>query len=166
MELKEALEKLRLDNKFKDWNQKNKDNFFSYALKIVDQNNEKPWQLGFYHKKNDKIATFIIDETIELIGEEDIFKKPGVEINPINMEKIKLPFDEIITKAKEFQKEKYPNELLNKTIALLQRLEKYGTVWNLTFLTKAFKTLNMKINPETGEIIDHKLDSLMDFVEK
>ena len=69
-------------------------------------------------------------------------------------------------KPEEFQKKKYPKELVSKTITILQNLEQFGTVWNITFVMHSFRTLNMKINPESGEILHHNLESLMDFVKE
>ena len=98
--------------------------------------------------------------------EEEIFKKPDTEVKPIEIEKAKLLFEKILKKAEEFQKKKYPKELVSKTIAILQNLEQFGTVWNITFVMHSFRTLNMKINPESGEILHHNLESLMDFVKE
>jgi len=166
MDLKLALEKLKQSKEFKDLS-KNKDMYFSYALIMLENNKSGPWQLGFYHKSTDKMITFIVDkDEIKMEKEEEIFKKPGMEVNSLEIEKATIPYNEISKKAKEFQKKKHPKELVSKTIAILQNLEEYGNVWNITYVTHSFKTLNMKINPESGEIINHSLQSLMDFVKK
>ena len=81
----------------------------------------------------------------------------------IDLNKVKLSFAEIIDLASEFQKEKYPKEESNKIIAILQNLEKFGNVWNLTFITESFKTLNIKVNTENGKIVEHKLSSIFEF---
>ncbi len=166
MELKSAFKKLEESNDFKNWSSKNPDDFLSYAFKIIENNKQEPWQLGFYHKTTDKITSFIINDSIKIQEEEEIFKKPDMKIMPLEIKKATIPFENILKKAKEFQKNKYPKELASKTIAILQNLEEYGTIWNITYVTHSFKTLNMKINPETGEILHHDLESLMDFVKK
>jgi len=166
MDLKLALEKLKQSKQFKDLN-KNKDIYFSYALIMLENNKSGPWQLGFYHKSTDKMITFISDkDEIKMEKEEEIFKKPGMEVNKVNIEKAKIPYTEILKKAEEFQKNIYPKELVNKIIAILQNLNEYGNIWNITYITHSFKTLNMKINAENGKIISHNLESLMDFVKK
>ena len=167
MELKLALKKLKQSNEFENWNKKNPDVFFSYALKMLEDDKEQPWQLGFYHKSTDKIVTFIVDENaIEMQKEEDVFKKPDTKVKQIDIEKVKIPFDKILEKTEQFQKKNYPKELINKTIAILQNLEEYGTIWNITYLTNSFKTLNIKVNAENGKIVCHNIDSLMRFVKK
>ena len=41
-------------------------------------------------------------------------------------------------------------------------------MYNFTFITQTFQTLNVKIDSKTGDVIEHKLYSLMDIgkVEK
>ena len=163
MELNQALKRLEESKEFEVWKKKNPETFFSYALKTSDND---AWHIGLYHKATDKMTTFVIDQEIKMQQEEEIFKKPGMEVNPINMDKIKIPFKKILIKAEEFQKKKYPKELVSKTIAILQNLEQYGSTWNITYVMHSFKTLNMKISPENGKILHHSLESLMDFAKK
>jgi|TARA_Y100000310_G_scaffold336554_1_gene421424 hypothetical protein len=167
MEFDSALKKLKESKEFKQWSIKNKDAFLSYTFKMLEDNKEVPWQFGFYHKATDKIITFIVDQDmIEIKEEEEVFKKPDTVVKQIDTEKIEISFKSILKKAKEFQKNKYPKELVSRTIAILQNLEEYGNIWNITYMTHSFKTLNMKINPENGKVMHHSLESLMDFIKK
>ena len=167
MELNPAFKKLKESKEFKEWNKKNKDTYLSYAFKMLENNKEVPWQFGFYHKAAEKITTFTVDKaTIKMQEEEEIFKKPDMEVKPLDINKIEIPFKKILKKAEDFQKSKYSKELVSRTIAILQNLEGYGNVWNITYVTHSFKTLNMKINTENGKIIHYSLDSLMDFIKK
>ena len=167
MELKQTLKKLKESKEFTDWNKKNPNNFFSYAFKMLENNKEGSWQLGFYHKAADRVTTFVANpNSIEMQEEEEIFKKPDMEVVPVDIKKIKVPFEKILKKAELFQKKKYPAELVSKTIAILQNLKEYGNIWNITYVTLSFKTLNMKINAENGKILHHSLESLMNIVKK
>ena len=167
MELDQALKKLEESKEFKEWNKKNKDTFLSYAFKMLEDNKKAPWQLGFYHKATDKIITFIVDPgLIQMQKEEEVFKKLDMEVRKLEIEKVKMPFEEILKKSKEFQNNKYPAELVSRTIAILQNLEEYGNIWNITYIMHSFKTLNMKVNPENGKILRHSLESLMNFIKK
>jgi len=167
MELKQALGKLKQSVQFRDLSNKNKELNFSHALIMFESNKDVPWQLGFYNKSTDKIITFIVNkDEIKMEKEEEIFKKPGMVVNLLTIEKVKIPYNEILKKAEDFQKKKYPKELVSKTIAILQNLEEYGNIWNITFVTHSFNTLNMKINPENGEIVHHSFNSLMDITKK
>jgi len=167
MELMSTYKKLEISNEFKDWKGKNINSFFSYAFIILGDNVKESWQLGFYNKKIDKITSFNIDEKkIEKQKEEEIFKKSDMKITPIELDKIKLPFEKIMKKIEEFQKKTYPKELVDKKIVILQNLQEYGTVWNVTCVTHSLKTLNIKIRSDDGKIINHGINSLMDFVRK
>ncbi len=167
MELNQALKKLNESKEFKEWSSKNKDTFLSYAFKMLDEHKKVPWQLGFYHKATDKIITFIVDDgLLEMKEEEEVFKKPDMAVKQINIEKLKIPFNQIFKKAEEFKKKEYPKELVSRTIAILQNLKEYGTIWNITCITRTFKTLNMKVNPENGKIMHHSVESLMSFIKK
>jgi len=167
MELQSALKKIKESKEFMDWNKKNPDIFFSYAFKIVEEKKEQPWQLGFYHKSTDKVVTFIADnDEIEMQKEEEIFKKPDMQVKPLEIEKIKIPFKKILKITEEFCKKEYPTEIVNKTIAILQNLEEYGNIWNITYITASFKTLNIKVNAENSKIMHHNIESLMSFANK
>ena len=167
MELKSVLKQLKESKEFTVINKKNPDIFFSYAFKMLEGNKEQLWQLGFYHKSTDKVITFVVKEnTIEILEEESIFKKPDTEVKPIEIKKVKISFENILKATEEFRKKKYPNELTNKTIVILQNLHDYGTIWNITFITYSFNTLNIKINVENGKIVHHSISPLMNFIKK
>ncbi len=164
MDLKSALKKLEGSKDFKKWKQKNKNNFFSYAFKILQEMNPNDWQLGFYDKKKDKITTFVIDgETINMRPAEEVFKKEDTKVNEIEIDKIKVTFDNALAKADEFQAKNFPNDKSIKTIAILQNISSLGNIWNITYVTGAFNTLNMKINASTGEIVEHNFASILSF---
>ena len=68
-----------------------------------------------------------------------------------------------IEKADEFQKKNLPRENNVKTIVILQNMAKLGNVWNITYLTDAFNTLNMKIDAATGKVLEHTTASVFSF---
>ena len=167
MDLMSALKRLKQSKEFSSLGEKIEGIYFSYAMTILENNKSTPWRLGFYHKSTDKMMTFIVDEDeIKMEKEEEIFKKPGMEVKKVDIEKIKIPYDEILKKAEELRKNRHPPELARKTIVILQNLGEFGNIWNITYVTHSFKTLNIKINAENGKILHHSLDSLMDFVKK
>ncbi|MBW2976748.1 hypothetical protein KY347_04855 [Candidatus Woesearchaeota archaeon] len=170
MELNSALKKLNESSGFISWKNKSKDIFFSYAFRMIEENSNKSnedWQLGFYNKTTDKITTFTVNDAgIEIQQEQEIFKKPGMQVNPLDIKKVKVPFEKILKETAGLQKKECPAELAGKTIAVLQNLEGYGTIWNITCIMRSFKTLNVKINAETGKIMAHSLESLMSFIKK
>ena len=163
MELKPALKALEQSDDFKVWHKNNKDTYFSYAFNIP-QENPNDWQIGYYSKKKDKITTFIVSgDQIEIKPEEEVFKKEETQVKKIDLGKIKLNLDNALSSADKFQKEKFPKDKSIKTIAILQNIQILGNVWNITYITEAFNTLNMKISAENGKVIEHSFSSIFSF---
>jgi hypothetical protein len=162
MDIQEALSAIESDQKFSKWQKKNKAAYLSHAFKMF-QDEHKEWQLGYYEPKSEKITTFLITpDKVEQREAEEVFKKEE-HVQKLDISKGILPLREVMVKTSQFQQQNYPKDKSMKTIALLQSLPEYGSVWNITLVTQAFNTLNMKINPTTGDIIDHKMSSIFSF---
>jgi len=167
MDLKPSLKKLEESSDFKKWHQKNKSTYLSYVFKIPQEMNEAEWQFGFYDRKKDRITTFILNNNdVKIRPEEEIFKKEGMEVEAIKLDRIKLTFENAVAKASEFQQKNFPKDKSIKTIAILQNIEKMGNIWNITYVTGAFNTLNMKIDAATGKVLEHSLSSVFSFRQK
>lgn len=164
MDMKPALKKLEEDSDFKKWKKSNKNTYFSYAFKIPQEMGLNDWQIGFYDKKKDKITTFVIaGDNIKIRPEEEVFKKEEMKVNAIELDKVKLTLDNAIEKADEFQQKNFPKDKSMKTIAILQNIQELGNIWNITYITEAFNTLNMKINASSGKVIEHNISSVFSF---
>jgi len=164
MEFKTSLNKLKNNEIFNNFKKKYQNAYFSYAFRTLGKKDFDGWQFGFYNKDNDKITTFSVSKnSIEGNQEEDVFKKPSMSVNEINLEKIKFSLKEILEKVEAFRKKTYPKELQEKIIVILQNLDDFGNIWNITYITKAFNTLNIKSSAENGKILQHKLTSIFDF---
>ncbi|MDD5086981.1 MAG: hypothetical protein PHV16_04475, partial [Candidatus Nanoarchaeia archaeon] len=143
-------------------NKKNKKSKLAYAFTMDEDAN---WQFGYYNNETDMISTFIVDKCISLNESQEIFKKPGDKVKCINLEEVKINFEKALEKAEQTRKKYYPNETVNKKIAILQNI-KQGQLWNITFVTHSFKTINIKINALNGKLIRHEVVSLFDFKAK
>ncbi len=164
MELKSALKKLKESPKFKEWFKDNNKTYFSYAFTMIENNAQQEWQIGYYDKNKDKITTFIVGEkNIDIKPEEDIFKKSDMKVEEIVVSKVKLTLSNVLNKVEKFQKENYHNEKILKKIIILQSLENFGNIWNITYFTQNFNTLNMKITTDSGKIVEHNLSPLFGF---
>lgn len=159
---KEALGVLKNSKEFKNWKKDNPSASLCYGFYIVEEKDED-WKIGFYHKKEDKMTSFNVSKNkVRIEPEEEIFKKEETKVNPLDEKKINLDLAEAIAIADDLQKEEYVTENPQKIIAILQTLE-IGQVWNVTFVTKNFNTLNFKIKSENGRVLDKKLTSLFEF---
>lgn len=164
MDLKIALETLKKSKDFRKWKDSHKDAYFSYAFKIPQEMSSEEWQMGFYNKNSDRITTFVLNAgKVAVRTEEEIFKRDGVQVNEIDLGRIILTLDNAIEKADKFQKKNFPKDSTIKTIAILQNMEDYGNIWNITYLTQTFNTLNMKIDASSGKVLEHNLASVFSF---
>lgn len=163
MDLKIALKMLEGSSDFRRWQKKNRHNFFSYAFNIPQEMNNQ-WQLGYYDKKKDKITTFVVDkDSISIRPDDEVFKKEEAKIGRIDLGNVRLTFDSALEKADEFQARNFPGNNSIKTIAILQNMPEFGNIWNITYITGSFNTLNMKIDASTGRILEHNFASILSF---
>ncbi len=164
MEIKDVIKKkIEADSEFKEWKNSNKNYYLVHCFKMLDPANRDEWQIGYYNSEKDKMITFIVEkDDIRMVPEKDIFRKEKEKIKEIDLKKVKLSLDKILEMAKDLMKKEYKGEMAMKTIILLQHLD-VGQVWNLTFLTSSFKTLNIKIKSDDGKIVKHELTSLLQF---
>lgn len=164
MDIKPVLKKLEESKDFREWHKKNKNTYLSYVFKIPQEMGINDWQIGFYDKKRDKITTFVIDgNNISIRAGEEIFKKEDMKVNEIQINKVKLTFDTAIEKASQFQQKNFPKDKSIKIIAILQNIHQFGNIWNITYITESFNTLNMKIDAENGNVLEHNLSSVFSF---
>ncbi len=159
----EAIKRLENSPEFVEYKKDNPDAFLVHVFYMLDEANKNAIQIGYYSKASDKITTFIIDkESITKNPEAEVFKEQETIMNPINIDGVKIGVDEALKIAEELQKEKYKEHSPVKQIAILQHLP-VGQVWNVTFVTRAFKTLNVKIDSNTGKVVSDKLLSIIEF---
>jgi hypothetical protein len=160
MLFKEAVSKLEESKEFKDWKKECDDSYLAHGFISFGDNSH--WQIGYYNKKTDKITSFIMGPEIVVNAEENIFKEGHDEVKALELDKIKINIDQALKAAEELQQKEYTNDSVMKKIMIIQNIEQ-GQVWNVTFVTSTFKTLNIRVNAETGKIVEHKSNSIMDF---
>lgn len=162
MEIKEVIENLCSHSEFKEWKKTHKDCYLVHAFKMPDDANENIWQIGYYDKKKDKITTFFIEQgDVKIIPEEEVYKREKKAVKELDIDKVKINVNKALEKANEILKEKYKEQVM-KTVIILQNIEE-GLVWNITFVTNSFKTLNIKVDAANGKVVKHELTSLMEF---
>lgn len=163
MEVKAIIKRLQNEPQFKEWQKTNKDSYIVHAFKMIDEV-DKDWQIGYYNK-DDTITAFVIEkDDIKIMPEEQIFKKPKIVVKELNLNSVKVDFEKALEIATSQQQKKYKKDTPLKRIVILQELDN-GTVWNITFVTQCFNTLNFRISSLDGKIKEEKLTSLMSFAE-
>ena len=148
---------------FQDWK---KDNPNDYLVHFYNQINSAfqtnaDWEVGFYNPDQDKITIFIIGNEISIKPQEDAFKKEG-KVEQLNLEKIKVDFEQSIEEFKKIKEDKYSPEVMLNGFIILQNFQD-KLMWNVSIALKSMNILNVKINAETKEIIS---DQAINFIER
>lgn len=162
MEALKILGELHKSTDYKEWQKQNSDSYLAHVFTMVEHGKEIEWQVGYYDELKDAMATFTVRlGKIEAKPHEDIVKD-GSTIRKLELGKVKIDLKEALDILKEFRLKNYSAEIPDKTIVLLQHLE-IGIVWNITFITKSFNTINIKLAADTGQILEHKKNPIFYF---
>ncbi|MBS3147683.1 hypothetical protein J4219_02250 [Candidatus Woesearchaeota archaeon] len=161
MDLHEALAKLTRHSVFKDWQKTNKDAFLAHAFVMLDEANKDVWQIGFYTKETERMVTFMVAETITHTPEQEVLKTDG-EIEKLDVAKIKISVEEALSTAKKCVTENYGKENTFKQFFIIQTIE-HAPIFNITYLTQSFKTINIKIDAHDGKILKQNIQALAEF---
>ncbi|HLC74477.1 MAG TPA: hypothetical protein VJH88_01330 [Candidatus Nanoarchaeia archaeon] len=160
MDYKKAYQKLEQDSFFQSWIKKHPSICLAYLFTEINEQLELgTWQMGFYDKKTDKIARFMIENDVRFEPLEEAFKKPGA-IKELELKKVKISAEKARDIALRVQKEKYTQHLVQKGFLILQHTE--DIIWNITFLTRTLAALNIKVHAISGNVIKDELMTFFD----
>jgi len=159
MNIQDLKERCESSKTFKEYEEDHKDNYLYALFSLFEATSTPDFQLGYYSKSAKKAHIFEISDEINGNADDKIFG--DVVPKPLLIEVVKIDFPMAISKAKQIQEKYYKKEMLLKTLAILQNLDQI--VWNITFFTQTFSTINVKINALNGEVLDHSLGRLFDF---
>lgn len=160
---KSVLKQLEASKAFKEWKKDNPKTYLCHIFFLVGKEKEQ-CQIGYYDEKKDLITSFEADSSsVKLLSAEKPFKPEGAKVKEAEMSNVHMDFKEAIAIVEDLQKTKYPAEMPVEIIAILQNIEGFGTVYNITHVTRSLKTLNVKVNAENGDIMDEQLVSIVQF---
>lgn len=164
METKKILGQLQESKEFRDWQKKasNKKCYLSHIFYMIGKNKEE-CQIGYYDRKKNEITSFEVGNDIRISSVERPFKPDEMKVNEVDLKKVKIDFNDAILIVENLQKTKYPSEKPIEVIAVLQNLDGFGTIFNVTHVTQSFKTLNVKVNADNGDILRDELVSIIQF---
>lgn len=167
MKFNKAVENVEQSNTFSEWKKDSPKAHLAHLFGVIESNDTevKSWQIGYYDPAKDALTVFSVDENDICIehNETDAFKEENKKIHPITITEKTHGVEKILTICQTLQQETYPTYEPIKRFLILQKLAKNEPqIWNVTYLSKAFNTLNIKIDAETGTIYEHKTLSLID----
>lgn len=167
MIIKEIYSKIKDSDKYNDFKEENPEHYLSHIFKMFEKNGGDIWQIGFYEVKEDKIVTFVYNETSGIINREpesEVFKKNDT-VKKLVLDNVNIDYKEILVKVDSVQKEKYKGQEPIKIIMILQNFDGED-IYNITYVTRAFKTLNIRIDAKSGDLVSDKIVSIFDFKGK
>jgi len=159
MKAKKALETLQASEEFKQWHKEHPNAFLSHVFCMLDDNKED-WQVGYHNRDDDMVTAFELKEKVNICEPEKPFKRDDYEVQELDIDNVKITLEKAVETAKGIQEEHYKGDLPFKTIIILQNIEE-GQIYNITYVTLTFKTLNIKIDAATGEVKNHELVALI-----
>jgi hypothetical protein len=159
----EIYNKLINSKEFLNWGKNNPSSYLSHFYCQLDNSfkQKSSWEIGFYNKKHDKTTIFTVNNEITIKPEEKVFKKHGT-VEELDLEKIKIDYQQAIDIFKEVKEKNYPKEILLNGFLILQKFQD-ETMWNISFAAKSLNILNIKIDSNNKKVISHKL---INFIEK
>lgn len=162
MELKEVILKLKSSSIFKDWEKSNADCFLAHAFVMLDNLNADIWQIGFFDSKKNLMNTFFVEgETIKVIPDQEVLKSEIV-IVPLDYEKVSVSVPVAMNLATSLLRKEYSAQNISKSFFIIQQSGSIP-IYNITFFTQAFKTINVKIDAVDGKILHHSLAAVAEF---
>jgi Zn-dependent metalloprotease len=156
--MKDIIKKLESSKEYKEWIKENPKAYLTHAFIMEDPNVKQEWQIGYFLPKEDKVMTFTVGDSIMQNPPSEVFKEKGT-ILKLKLDEVKVEMEDALKTAAKLQKEKYPGNDALKKIVILQNLD-VGQVWNITYVTQTFKTLNIKIDAQTGKVIKDEIIEL------
>lgn len=162
MDFHKALHTLTNDLSFKHWHKEHAQTFLAHGFLMLDEANKDTWQIGFYDEQKQRMTTFLVNgNKVEHTDEQEILQGPA-PIQKLNPSEVKIEAQKAIGIANDLVKKEYGKEMILKHFFVIQHAEEH-TIYNVTYFTQSFKTINIKINAENGEILKHNIQALADF---
>jgi hypothetical protein len=162
MEIIKEYKKLIESAIFKEFISSHSEFYLVHIYATSEENNRGSLEFGFYNEEKDKIVVFETNP-LKKRDEEEAFKE-GKTINLLDLSTVKISLDEALDIAEKSRLKKYPLEIIYKSIMILQNIERQ--VWNITLISMAFNIINIKIDSESGEVLESNIHSIMNLGTK
>jgi hypothetical protein len=164
MEIKNVVEKLENHSEFKVWKEKNPKSYLANVFKMEGAKDLDEWQVGYYNE-NGTVTSFTVGKDIKILPDQEIFQKEKKAVHELDINEVKIDLNQALDAAKEFQTTKLKGNDPAKIMVVVQNIADH-TLYNITYITITFNTLNMKIDAGTGELIDYEITSMLQFQGK
>jgi len=161
MQIKELVASLEQTDSFADFAKRHPEHYLVHIFSSASEQASPP-ELGYYSKETDQITVFHTNPVQEL-PPEPVFKETGV-LKALDLDTVQIGVEDAVEKAKAYTLEGYPNQIITKTISILQ--QKDVPVWNMTVITAAFSMINIRIDATNGKMLGRTMTSIMSLIRE
>ncbi len=155
------------DSLYQQWNKQHPKASLSHFFCQIDNQFivKSDWDIGFYDPATNKITVFTPQhdgqkETVIIKPADDIFQKEPTAIERLEISKVKVEMESAVNMTKQSLQDNFPQETLGDGFLILQAVQG-KTLWNFTFITKALRFVNVKIDAQTGKELSHEQVNLV-----
>lgn len=168
MDFLDKLHKLEQQQAYQRWKTAHPLSYLAHIFVMIGKEKgivAMQWQVGFYNE-NSTMTTFeSLDgsDGFSIKEDEEIFQEEQQKILGVDTSRVHQTLDGVSQACHDLQEKKYPAEKPVKKVMVLQATKNHGLIINVTYITQSFKTLNIKIDAETGEIKEEGLHEVFSF---
>lgn len=159
MEAAAVVRKTESSEGFRAWRKANTDAYLTSAFSMFSDEKERTWLISYYCGRKDTITTF----SGESPTEEEAFKKEG-GIPELSLEEVKVGEEAALKTARGILSGDY-GEKSQSVVMVLQNIGGEA-LWNVTFMTAAFKVVNVRVSASSGKVLSHNASAISDFMQK
>ena len=157
----QVVKALETSQDFQSWKSSNANAYLTSLFSIFAEGQKKTWLISYYDSQTQKITTFS-DKRDK--ATEEAFSKDKTILR-LGLEEVKIDENTAVNAAKQACEKNYGKNSNEKIVLVLQKLDN-EVLWNITFITAAFKIINVKISAVTGKALSHKMSVISDFMQK
>ncbi|MEK6874397.1 MAG: hypothetical protein AABX52_01460 [Nanoarchaeota archaeon] len=160
MQFQKLVNRLKRSPEYKNYHSSHPKGFLAHIFVQNEGINNSMYQLGYYDPASLRMTTFIIGDDIQSINDQEILADPETQITPLLIKDVKADQEEIYTKAEEIREKMYPQSVPIKQFFIIQN-SLLGPIFNITYLTQRFSTINIKISTTDLNVLKHNEQELM-----
>jgi len=162
MEVHAVLDRLQASKEFLGWHKTHPEGFLAHVFVMLDEANKDAWQIGFFSPLTEKITTFLVGKTSIDVSLDAEIMKSDFGVQRLSPEEICVEPSVALNTANQARLAKYKADSSLKLFYVIQQTG-HGQVYNITYFTQTFKTLNYKISTKTGDLVSESAQQLVAF---
>lgn len=160
--LQQVLKLVEDSDVFKNWHKKHANFYLCAFFRNIGNMDNIEWQVHYYWPENDTITVFSVGAEINIVEEDSlILKRNDEKVEELKLDNINVDLLRALEIADNYIKENYPKEEIVKRLIILQKLKRI--VWNITCMTLSVNLLNVKLDAESGEVIEESMGPLLKY---